>query len=269
MSDITDRHRRGAKRDRDRRKSLARTVIEGGQRRWRQDEARAANRAERRGVTTFCWRAVFDSELGEHAVAPGRRGVYPSFNDKLQPLRRWLLAHVGRPWAEVYAEARARWDVRTTAGRHLIEDHLKTSIVAHPDPAVWLHTYRHFCLDEDGRLGLTERGRQALFGPLRRRVWSIRREAAFAWAGGRFVIDYGTVQFWTQPRSVWDDKPCRLCTVRALVVGVSYQRCWHGIMGLSQTERLSSSDAAFWAALPERIRAQLRWVPARRRIRSS
>lgn len=99
-------------------KNLARTVIEGGRHRQNKKQRYFAQATERARVRS--WLAHTD---GDDAPAP-RPKVYRSFDDKLAPAMRWLRAQVGRAWDAVYSDLHARFDTRTTAGRHIIHDHL-------------------------------------------------------------------------------------------------------------------------------------------------
>lgn len=99
-------------------KNLARTVIEGGRHRQNKKQRYFAQGVARARVRD--WLAHTD---GDDAPAP-RPKVYRSFDDKLAPATRWLRAQVGRPWDRVYSEIHQRFDTRTTAGRHIVYDHL-------------------------------------------------------------------------------------------------------------------------------------------------
>jgi hypothetical protein len=61
-----------------------------------------------------------------------RTKVYQGFDDKLGPAYRWLEAQSGRPWNKVRSELFARFDTRTTAGRHIVFDHLLRSVEREP-----------------------------------------------------------------------------------------------------------------------------------------
>src|SRR5262245_32814527 len=100
-------------------KYLARTVIEGGRARYNRYERRHSNSSERRKETVVSTQLLRSEEPGM-AVYPVRKVVYKGFRDKLSPAERWLESQVGRPWSKVRSELFARFDTRTTAGRHIV-----------------------------------------------------------------------------------------------------------------------------------------------------
>ncbi len=108
-------------------KRLSRTVIEGGRRNvW---ERRASTQDERAEVRDYLNRCESDPDFYDEEAEPERRVVYKEFSDKLNPMERWLAKQVGRVWADVRSEVFERFDVRTTAGRHITFDHLLREVV--------------------------------------------------------------------------------------------------------------------------------------------
>jgi len=104
-------------------KYLARTVIEGGRRPGNTWDRRASNRTHRTHARRVS-NALLNRLDTEFTIYPVRRVVWRTFNDKLGPAERWLAAQVGRPWDKVRSDLFARFDIRTTPGRHIVFDHL-------------------------------------------------------------------------------------------------------------------------------------------------
>ena len=104
-------------------KNLARTVIEGGRTRRNRWERRASNGVQRTNVRRVSGALVKGADA-DFAIYPVRKVVWPWFADKLGPAERWLESQVGRPWNKVRAELFARFDIRTTPGRHILFDHV-------------------------------------------------------------------------------------------------------------------------------------------------
>src|SRR4051812_1474335 len=102
-------------------KNISRTVIEGGRRHYNSYARRASNSDHRAAERVFLRRIVLDPN---GALEPIRAHVAKDFYDKLAPAERWMRRQVGRPWNKIYAEIRARFDIRTTAGRHIVFDHM-------------------------------------------------------------------------------------------------------------------------------------------------
>ena len=104
-------------------KNLSRTVIEGGRTRgskWHRRWTNGQQRTNARRVSDALVKGAGDAMT----VYPARICAYPQFNDKLRPTKRWLGAHIGQPWDKVRSELFARFDIRTTPGRHILFDHL-------------------------------------------------------------------------------------------------------------------------------------------------
>ena len=112
-------------------KNLARTVIEGGRTRsskWHRRWTNGQHRANARRVS----HALVNGADSEMTVYPARIQAYPQFNDKLGPAKRWLGTQAGRPWNQARSELFARFDIRTTPGRHILFDHLLPEVEGRP-----------------------------------------------------------------------------------------------------------------------------------------
>src|SRR5579859_4070122 len=192
-------------------KNLARTAIEGGRCRHNKRERRCATRAERAAVRGWLFRVKTDPALAE-ALLPRRRDVVPPcFHDRLRPVERWLAKQAGRRWALVYRALRARHDARTTAGRHILFDHLLRD-VAPSRRAVAARSWRReaMVIDDEGILRLAEG-----FFWMRRRK-RVRREGILVsthdlqeFTRGRKVGIRGTALFWFLPVIRLPDAPIR------------------------------------------------------------
>lgn len=128
-------------------KHLARTAIESG-RYWHNCFfRRASHRIERAREREWLHRAKLDPRHTLATSIEPKPHVMKDFRDKLAPCERWLRAQAGRPWNDVFSEITDRFDTRTTAGRHILYDHILT----------WVHPRygwapREFWVDEDGVL---------------------------------------------------------------------------------------------------------------------
>ena len=182
-------------------KNLARSAIEGGRRPYNKFDRGQSNREQRAAEREYLGRAQADDEYSDNRVIEKRRKVRKEFDDKLGPMYRWLRSHVGQRWDEVRAKAKATYDSRTTAGRHILYDHLFSSVQVTPEPDERWRSY-NFYVDDDGILRLGEKNRW------NRKTWyrnpddanyiRVSSEALYRWAASRKVIDYGEVQFWTR-----------------------------------------------------------------------
>lgn len=108
-------------------KNLARTVIEAGRARWNRAARRHSNASERAWERVTSHKLLTATEL-EAVIYRPRDKVCRDQRDRLAPAERWLRSQAGRPWAKVRSELFARFDARTTQGRHLIFDHVLRSL---------------------------------------------------------------------------------------------------------------------------------------------
>ena len=108
-------------------KNLARTSLEGGRHHFNSWARRQSNVTVRHAARALSASIKNDDDATD-ALYPKRKSVWRSFDDKLAPAFRWLERQVGRPWNKVRAELTARFDTRTTAGRHILFCHLLPSV---------------------------------------------------------------------------------------------------------------------------------------------
>lgn len=180
-------------------KYLARTAIEGGrawgncwERRHSHDPVRAHERERMHALARDPHSS--DDDTDDYVAPP--RHVWKSFRDKLGAPDRWLRSHVGQTWDAVYSELKRSFDPRTTAGRHIVYDHM-LGWVRQPGEVEDRWRWYRFFVDDEGIL------REA--APRRRRrhqrTWATKREqdAAHAFAGGRVVGGRGAHLFWFEP----------------------------------------------------------------------
>jgi hypothetical protein len=114
-------------------KNLARTVIEGGRYSGNKTDRYLSNAEERARVRNYIQEVTLDPENYEEYDVEPREHVWKGFKDKLGPMYRWLQSQVGRPWNEVRSEVAQKFDTRTTAGRHIVHDHLLQSVQTGPE----------------------------------------------------------------------------------------------------------------------------------------
>ncbi len=158
------------------RKDLSRTVIEGGRYYGNSLERRASHGVERASTREWLDSVLDDVDEAEHTAPPPIKPVGKGFRDKLGPAIRWLASQVGRPWSKVYSELCDRFDSRTVAGRHVVQDHMLGWVRRHPAVGVQYHHRFELYVDAYGILR-----KPKSFG---RAYQSIRREIE-SWASGR------------------------------------------------------------------------------------
>lgn len=176
-------------------KNLARTVIEGGRRHRNRWERRYTHKEERAAEQQVSGRVARRQELDDVSYEP-RRPIWREFSDKLGPAQRWMRSQVGRPWAKVRSELFQRFDSRTTAGRHILFDHLLRSVqTGGIARSPW---WFDFQVDRHGVLREVQRPR---------RQWKRRPPAPLPepesvlldWLGARRVGERDTHLYWFVP----------------------------------------------------------------------
>lgn len=187
-------------------KNLARTVIEGGRyngNKWDRRQSHAESRAELRNYMT---EVKHDPDnYDEYDIEP-LRPVYKGFTDKLSPMYRWLNSQVGRPWNEVYSSVKESFDVRTTAGRHIVYDHLLSSVEVTENPRFrWSYapedptasySDNDFYVDDNGIL---QKKRYLGRRFRREKVPPFDTKRISNWLNGRIVGKVGNKFFWFVP----------------------------------------------------------------------
>jgi hypothetical protein len=205
-------------------KNLSRTVIEGGRRASSRFARRHSHGPERASAHVLL-RQLSTGLDPESAVFPGRPQVWKSFSDKLGPARRWLRSQAGRPWDKVRSELFARFDTRTTAGRHIVFDHLLKEVRPSRFDS---RLPREFWISARGILHYRELVRPRPAAASWRRLdepESVLRQ----WLGERRVIEQGARLYWL------------LRTAQG---------------GFRQHHELAPADAARFRALPAWFRVQ-------------
>jgi hypothetical protein len=174
-------------------KDLSRTVIEGGRYRGNRYDRRRSHQVAR-GRTHELEHQLRVHDLADEAIFELPAPVYRCFRDKLAPAKRWLKSQVGRPWDKVRSELFARFDTRTTAGRHVLFDHLLSDV---EDVAHHRYAWDVFYVSRHGILRF-ESSRPR--GPRRWAGWLPEPEATLvAWLGGRRIIEHDGQMYWLVP----------------------------------------------------------------------
>lgn len=184
-------------------KNLSKTVIEGGRTGYNKNERRRSSREERSKIKQYLHEVIRDVDIVEECVEPKREKVYKDFADKLSPMRRWLKTQVNQPWAEVHSEIKKKFDSRTTAGRHILFDHLLSSIVDTlsgfnqygylPDGKEIGRFYQEYFVDNEGILRETKKL------PKYQHVLKEEYAAAGKWLNGRMIIEKDGILYWCYP----------------------------------------------------------------------
>jgi len=201
-------------------KDLSRSVIEGGRAPRNRWERRSSNSVQRRREAALAATLLTTADL-DAVVFPVRPVVGRWFSDKLGPAKRWLARQVGRPWNAVHSELLERFDPRTTAGRHVVYDHLLPCVDRDGSGrSAAFSVDRHGILRRAPRRGSHVAGPPRLPGPT---------EPLAEWLGGRRVGARGAHYYWFIPTAA----------------------------GLFRQERrLEPDEAERWRALPLWLRRQ-------------
>lgn len=180
-------------------KNLARTVIEGGRAGYNKFERYESHRTERAQAREFLSVAKRDPEAAEDMAGPKRQPVSQGFTDKLSPVWRFLESRVGKSWAKSRSMIFQKFDIRTTAGRHVLFDHMLREVADSKQDASlsrWFH--KDYYVDAQGILRRTNPVKKPAPGPKTVRVtW--RPAEVYAWLGARKIGRLGERFVWFVP----------------------------------------------------------------------
>lgn len=176
-------------------KNLARTVIEGGRTGFSRFARRHSHAVERRRSHQI-EHLLRASLTPESAYFPPLEQAWRDFDDKLGPARRWLRSQVGRPWDKVRSDLLARFDTRTTAGRHIVFDHLLREVEHEASSFSRSHD---FWISAHGILRHEPYNRQRYRDLQRARRLPEPEATLREWLGARRVATQGSRLYWLVP----------------------------------------------------------------------
>lgn len=264
-------------------KKLSKTIIEGGRAKGNKWERRHSNSAERASSRDFCKKAIIDNEIVYDDFINDRDKVYKEFDDKLTPVLRWLAKQVGKKWDDVYSEIKQTFDVRTTAGRHIVYDHLIGSVDIVPDLRFSYYSTgddnttsrKYDFYVEDGILC-----QRKYIGRHHYKYHYTRfdRPSIASWLDGRMIAKIGNKYYWfvsstnrnghmieyktTWDNSMWGQLTYLRLTAEAVYDSdrkfIKYEYVWKEpflgrIYSFRQDVELSSKDMEFWNSIPEQL----------------
>ncbi len=192
-------------------KNLARTVIEGGRRglyKVRVEECASIERTAERSYLRLITR---DHEAADDCVAPKRLPVSPIFADKLSPVYAYLDSRVGKNWNKTFADVSAKFDLRTTPGRHVTNDHMLAVIAFNGEHKLVTRDghsrYFRYFVDKQGILRKNVQRVRVHNSPPK----PFDSARLVSWLGNRKVGQQGARFVWWVPvekearvRAVWD-----------------------------------------------------------------
>lgn len=187
-------------------KNLSRTIIEGGRHKSNKWDRHHSHAEERAHLKNYLGEVMEDLEnYYEYDIEPIRH-VGKGFDDKLAPIYRWLRAQVGQPWDDVRSKLFETFDTRTTAGRHIVFDHLLQSVQVDeeehrryyygPDDHTASYSDNDYYVDETGILQ-KKRYINRRFNRDKVPPFDVKRISN--WLSGRIVGKVGNKYFWFIP----------------------------------------------------------------------
>lgn len=171
-------------------KNIARSALEGGRNHYNRWDRRNTN-ARLRARERDAFSRLRDREEAEEVEHPRRQPVYADFQDKLGPAFRWFKAQAGRPWTKVLSEITQRFDTRTTAGRHVLYDHLLPSL----EPSPYFSHLRSVYVDRHGILRRVPEQKRNGTGPKLHWLSPDTKQ----WLQGRRIAQRGEHAYWFVP----------------------------------------------------------------------
>lgn len=133
-------------------KNISRTPLEGGRYSYNKYERRKSSKYERIRANNIITGSHNDVDSIDDVVIPTRKKIQKEFQDKISPIERWMDDRVGKPWNKTYSLLKERFDPRTTAGRHIVYDHILKNVWLSSDHSYELVKYYRYYVDADGIL---------------------------------------------------------------------------------------------------------------------
>jgi hypothetical protein len=178
-------------------KNISKTAIEGGRTFRSKDLRRESSQTERSNVNAMIAGQHGYAESFDDLNFPKRKKVYKDFFDRLSPVERWLDSRVGKSWNKTYSMLREKFDSRTTAGRHIVNDHILRDIWPFPNYSDSLARYRRYYVDDRGILRKApslRKEREEAYNKLKE-----ERTRAEEWLEHRMIGKIGNVLYWYNP----------------------------------------------------------------------
>jgi hypothetical protein len=246
-------------------KNLSRSAIEGGRTGAWKIERKQSLRQQRR-KTNAAIDGARDNDDREDLVMPERGTttlwVDDKFKDRLNGPMRWMKSKVGQSWDKVHSELKKKFDSRTTAGRHILFDHLLDSVWTSQDRSTFQAQYSRFYVDAQGILRENEdrfkRSKHSWSNVLK------ERPAINEWLNGRLIGKIGNVFYWFEPtippaaemRLVWDKRYYH--SDLELEWQYKVDKEWYPrYTSYRQTARFEGKDIEFFSALTEKNQTKL------------
>ena len=188
-------------------KYLARTAIEGGRAGSNKWERRYSHKEERADQRAALSKVKDADDWDDAAPIIERRHVGKDFRDKLSPVYKFLDSKVGKSWKKVYAEIREKFDSRTTAGRHILFDHLLRDVDGSGQQVSMFFgfRYRDYYIDKLGILRKdpgSRRGHKRMDNkpkPKVKKIGPVDGPKLCTWLAGRKICRRSSKLFWSLP----------------------------------------------------------------------
>lgn len=222
-------------------KKLERTAIEGGRTGYSKHDRRESSQIERSNVRTFIAGSHGDPEIFDEVSIPKRKKVYKDFNDKLNPVERWIDSRVGYSWNKTHSLLKTKFDSRTTAGRHIINDHILGTIWLSADRTEELAKYHRYFVDQRGILRKTPSYKEK-YEKLNKEM-AAEKTSIIKWMDYRMISKEGNVLYWYIPTVKYYSLKFDWYT------GKYDARDMYSYPRFIKSERLSGADIQFFTKL--------------------
>lgn len=177
-------------------KNLARTIIEGGRCGYYKREVQEHASSERASGRDYLRLVARDPEAADAMLEPIRKPAMVCFSDKISPVYAYLDSRVGKNWNKTFAEVRAKFDLRTTPGRHVTNDHMLAVIAMNDEHKfVDIGRYYRYFVDRQGILRKNVRPSFRGGSPLK----PFDSKRLVSWLGNRKVGQQGARFVWWVP----------------------------------------------------------------------
>lgn len=201
-------------------KNLAKTSIEGGRHSGNKSDRYLSHATERAETKLYLSKVKLDPSYADEEAAPVIEKVRKEFLDKLSPMYRWLSKQIGKKWDDVKSELIQKFDSRTTAGRHILYDHLLSEVLENKDgfddrghsidnanfSSVYYHRVMHaYYVDQEGILCENEFSYRKNRNNYKK-IMAIKNdfEEIANWLNGNLIVKKQSKLYWCLPTDgIW------------------------------------------------------------------
>jgi len=235
-------------------KRLRKTILEGGRVKSCRMNEHYNTKSERAAVRAEMSKAAHDFEYD--VDVPERKKDFREFTDKLKPVYRFLDSKVGKGWNNIRSEIAEKFDVRSLAGHHIVNQHMFASIkgAGHQETSSEYGYYNYYVDDRGIFRKAVRKAEKFRYNYYRDRQDFIKDKSqkVVEWLNRNKVGMVGGVLFWFVPTNV------KAIKIEYTWRGFNYlDSSIFGQTRFRQSYKLNKKEVNYFIELPEWVKENL------------